>query len=81
MRIRGKDSPYLVTTGADDAPNFSLVWIYSPTEINRYNNTFNIVIEVEVARIIENFKVMEYRTVIILDQRDNGSLNKYINKF
>lgn len=49
--------------------------------ITWYIYTFLTINEVKVVQTLDEFKVIESLTMIILDQRDDGSLDKYISMF
>lgn len=64
--MRARESSSSITTKADGTLRFPLAWTDSPVVINKYNYACLTTDEVEVLRTLDEFKVMESYTIIIL---------------
>lgn len=81
VRMRGRHSYSLFTTGADGAPKFPLVWTDTLAAINRYTYTCLTTYESKMVLTLDGFNFMESRTISIIDQGDDESMGEYISKF
>lgn len=79
--LGGKDGAFIVITGEDDVSRFSLAWANNHVTINGYNYTCLIDYEAGEVWKLYGFKVMESRTMIILNKGNKEPLEKYISEF
>lgn len=81
VKMKERESSSSVTIAVDCTPRFPIANTYSPTTFIVYDYHSLTANEVEVVQTLNDFKVMESHTIIIFDQRDNGSVEKSISKF
>lgn len=63
----GQNGSSLVTRGTNDAPRFPLTWADNHVAIIGYNFDYLTTYEIEMVHTLYELKVMESRTIIILD--------------
>lgn len=70
-----------MTIRDNGAPRFPLSWNNNNVVIIRYNFDYLTANEIEMVQILDEFNVMEFRTMITLDQWDNKTKDNKLSKF
>lgn len=50
-------------------------------QITRYKFYYLTLDEMALVQLLDEFKIMEYRTMFILNQGDDDDMDKYLSKF
>lgn len=71
----------MITTRADGTPHFPQSWTENPMTIIGFDFNCLTLIEKEVVQLLNKFKVMSSRMMIILDRGKDRKIDKYLSKF
>lgn len=71
----------MIDIEVDGTLRFPLSWMDNIVAITRYTFDYLTVGDIEMAQTLDEFNIMESRTMITFDQRGDKSMDKCLSKF